>query len=566
MALETSKRYNEILALTKELVGIPSVNGTSGERDIGLFLEQWFRALPYFKAHPEYLIIRPLTGDPLGRQSIVAFFRGEKNDNPRTLLLHGHTDTVGLEGYGDLAPFAFDPDALAMQLKNADLPEEVRKDYESGEFLFGRGTCDMKAGDAVFMVLFRQYCEHPENFSGNLILTLNPVEENMHTGIIEALPDLVRLKETYHLDLVCALNNDFTAPLYPGDPTKTIYTGIGGKVLPCFYILGKETHVGQCFEGFDASLLAAKLVSRIHLSMDFADSDEGETAYPPSVLKMKDLKTWYNVQTAKEALVYFNYFVHKNSVEDITARLVSAAGKAFEEALDCINRENRRFCELSGETFKEKDFAPLVLTYQELLQKAQAAPDFDPSEPKRIMEKEKQAGTDLREIPIPVIRYLLARAGLNRPLIVLYYAPPYCPHSTVRADHQDLLDALAQSTEKITLKTGTRYRFMKYYPSLSDSSYLKIDDDEASIQTLLDNFPGFSITYSLPVDLIRRLDVPAVNIGTYGADCHKWTERLHMPYTFGVLPQLEEEIISRLLAGKQTDANVGKEKDYADHV
>ena len=29
-----------------------------------------------------------------------------------------------------------------------------------------------------------------------------------------------------------------------------------------------------------------------------------------SVLKMKDLKPWYNVQTATEAFVYFNYFIH----------------------------------------------------------------------------------------------------------------------------------------------------------------------------------------------------------------------------------------------------------------
>ena len=207
---------------------------------------------------------------------------------------------MGLEGYNELAPYACDPDALAVHLADADLPDEVRKDLESGDFLFGRGSCDMKSGDAVFMVLFERFAEHPEEFSGNLVVMFNPVEENMHTGIITALPALADLKKSRGLDFVCALNNDFTAPLYPGDPMKTIYTGIGGKVLPCFYIQGKETHVGQCFEGVDAAMLAAALTLRIQLSMDFADSYEGETCYPLTVTHIKAMGTYATWRSTKQ--------------------------------------------------------------------------------------------------------------------------------------------------------------------------------------------------------------------------------------------------------------------------
>lgn len=537
----------EILQLTKQLVKIPSINGTTGEHDIGVFLEDWLRKLPYIQKHPDHLIIRKLHEDPLGRQSVLAFLEGEKDDNHRTVILHGHTDTVGLEGYGALEPYACDPDALQEKLSSADLPADARRDYESGDFLFGRGSCDMKSGDAVFLTLFKRYAEHPEELSGNLVLSLNPVEENMHTGIIEALPDLVHLKEDYDLDFVCALNNDFTAPLYPGDAKKTIYTGIGGKVLPCFFIQGKETHVGQCFEGLDASGIAAELVHRIQLSMDFEDTYDGETAYPPAVLKMKDLKSWYNVQTAKEAFVYFNYFIHNKGIDEITALLVKAAGEAFRSAVETVNKENRRFCEISGETFEERTYEPLILTYQELHSLAEKSSSFDASEVDRIIASEKERGTDVREIGIPVIRYLLACAGINRPCIVLYYAPPYCPHSTVREDHEEVLEALHAAAEEETKASGTEFRFMRFYPSLSDSSYLKLDDSEDSIQALTQNFPGYEQLYNLPLDLIRRLDVPAVNIGSYGADCHKWTERVNMPYTFGVLPDLEQRIIAKLL-------------------
>jgi arginine utilization protein RocB len=540
----------EMLELTKRMVSIPSVNGTEGEKDIGLFVEQYIRSFPYFQAHPDQVTIVHLKDDPLDRRSILALLRGEKDDNPGTVILHGHTDTVGIEDFGAFEPYATDPDQLERRLYDVALPAEVRRDLESGDFMFGRGSCDMKSGDAVFMTILRRFSEHPEDFSGNLILSLNPVEENMHTGIIEALPYLVRWKQQYHLHLTAALNNDFVAPLYPGDPQKTIYTGIGGKLLPCFYIQGKETHVGQCFEGFDASRTAAELVRRIHLSMDFADTYEGETTCPPSVLKMKDLKTWYNVQTAKEALVYFNYYVHDESVESITGKLTDAAKEAFREVLSSLNKEYRRFCLTEGLSYEEKHYEVNVLTYDELYEKCRkgsATDDSIDAQIRRIILGEKSKGKDVREIPVGVIRYLLQKAGIVDPVIVLYYAPPYCPHSTLKKDNAAVLGTLQKAAEETSGETGDEFRFMRFYPSLSDSSYLRIDDNDDSIRCLIRNFPGFSELYPLPVDAIRALNVPAVNIGCYGADAHKWTERVYKPYTFGTLPKLEVRIINMLL-------------------
>lgn len=540
----------EIKNLTKQLVGIKSVNGTEGEKDIGIFLEQYFRALPYYQEHPELLYIVPIPDDPLKRRSVIAFVRGEKDDNKRTLILHGHTDTVGLEGYGSLAPYALDPDKLMEKLPEVELPEAVRKDLESGDFMFGRGSCDMKSGDAVFMTLLKRISEHVEDFSGNLIVSLNPVEENMHTGVITSLQTLLQIRRRYDLTYVAALNNDFTAPLFPGDTRKTIYTGIGGKVLPCFYIQGKETHVGQCFEGFDASMLAADLVNRISLSMDFEDTYGGETAYPPSVLKMKDLKSWYNVQTAKDSFIYFNYFVHDSSVSRITDLLLKAADQSFGSMEEKINREFQRFCKVSGETYHPYHYQSRVMTYSQLLEKAKENPDFSNSHLKEIIREENRKGTDIRETAIPMIRYLLSTAGMTEPTIILYFAPPYCPHSTLKEDQKELTDILHKAADEITSETGTEYRFMKFYPSLSDSSYFRIDDDQDSVDMLMKNFPAFDENYGLPVGIIRQLQIPAVNIGCFGADCHKWSERVNIPYTFGVLPKLEMKLIHYLLERK----------------
>jgi arginine utilization protein RocB len=53
-------------------------------------------------------------------------------------------------------------------------------------------------------------------------------------------------------------------------------------------------------------------------------------------------------------------------------------------------------------------------------------------------------------------------------------------------------------------------------------------------------------SYTLPLDAIRALDMPVVNLGPYGAGAHQASERTQMSYSFGTLPQLLLETIHRL--------------------
>lgn len=537
-----------MINLTKKMVQIPSVNTTRGEREIGLFLEQYIRDIPYFKKHPDQVIAQNLKNDDLDRRSVFALLIGEKDDNADTIILHGHTDTVGVEDFGDLAEYAFSPDLLREKMKLARLPKEVLEDLQSNDYIFGRGACDMKSGDAVFIETLRELSEHPDKLSGNILLSLNPVEENLHTGIIEGIDTLKSLKEKYGLNYILAINNDYICPLYPGDSTYTIYTGVVGKLLPCFYIHGKETHVGQCFEGFDASMLAAMLVEKINLNTDFSDEYMGECALPPTVLKMKDLKPWYNVQTAVEAMAYFNYFVHNASMTEITEKLLDAGKSVVDEFMDKLNENFKKFCDMSGQEYTEIDYDARVYSYSELLELARSCDEFSESEIDRIVKKETEAGIDKREIPIEVIRYLLHVTGIKQPVVVMYFAAPYCPHNTLQGENEHIIDEVKKISEGIEEKYGINYRMMKFFPSLSDSSYLKIDDDEESVDMLVKNFPGFDELYPLPLSDIRNLDIPAINYGCYGKDAHKWTERVNIPYTFEILPELIKRTIEFYLA------------------
>jgi len=137
--------YQEVEKLTIDLVRTPSMNNTTGETVLAEKIASYLRNIEYFQKHPQYVWEVPLKDDRYGRKNVIAFLQGEKGSSSKTIILHGHIDTVGIEDFGKLKDYAFDPIVLAEKLKEVDLPPEVREDLESGEWMFGRGTNDMKS-------------------------------------------------------------------------------------------------------------------------------------------------------------------------------------------------------------------------------------------------------------------------------------------------------------------------------------------------------------------------------------------------------------------------------------
>ena len=66
----------EMEALTKDLVGIRSVNGTAGEREVAEFILRWLRSFPYFTTHPERAFAQEIPGDGRGRENVFAYVHG----------------------------------------------------------------------------------------------------------------------------------------------------------------------------------------------------------------------------------------------------------------------------------------------------------------------------------------------------------------------------------------------------------------------------------------------------------------------------------------------------------
>lgn len=542
----------EIKELTMHLVSIPSMNGTRGERDIADAIEAYLRAIPYFAAHPELVITQDLKDDPLGRRNVMALLKGGDGTLTDTILLHGHIDTVDVDDFGPLKEYAFDCAKLDEVLRDAELPEDARRDLESGEYLFGRGACDMKGGDAVFLVLARHLAEQPEALHGNLLLSFNPVEETLHQGIIEELPELQQLQREHGLHFRLAINNDFICPMYAGDRTRYVYTGAVGKLLPMFYIIGRETHVAQCFEGFSPALTAAELTRIIDRNPAFCDGYKGEYSLPPTVLKMQDLKERYNVQTPRTACVYFNYFVHNRQLTEIMAQLKEAARTALDRVTQEADAHYRTYCELSGMQYSPLLEPSQVLDYRALYERTKAAytGDLD-TLIEQTLQASIAAGEDMRVSSLRIVEKLSEVSGIKTPTVVVFFATPFCPHNTLKSEvpeGQAVYEQIAGIAAAFGAESGETMKLQQFFPSLTDSSYLKIDDDADSIATLQANFPGYENLYPVPLETAKALNIPAVNYGVWGKDCHKWTERIHIPYSFGRLPQFILKTIETIFA------------------
>ena len=544
--------YDEALALTKELVAIPSLNNSEhGERDVALHIAEWVGNIPYFKAHPDQLIVQPLkNNDPFNRLNVIAIAFGTRSDSKDTIILHGHMDTVQIDDYGAIKDYAFDCDALPEKIKALTNDPEVLADIESGEWMFGRGASDMKCGDAINMLLMRYFTENLDKFDGNLIFMSNPVEENQHTGIIDSLDVLEELKAKYNLTYKMAMNTDFISPAFPGDTAHYFHAGAVGKILPCFYIIGKPTHSGQGFEGFSASMVAAEITRNIDMRAEFSDVYNNEYTMPPTVLKMKDLKPSYDVQTAFSAFVYFNYFIHNMEMDDIFARLRKVAQDALEYVDNYTDEQNKIYCKMTGAKYYKREYALKVMDYSELYNAVKAIkPDVD-AEIDEITNKAMAENLDRRELCLKIVEHLVTIVDIKTPTVIVFLAPPYCPRNTLKREipeEREILDGVTSLLDELGKEMGEDLKMMQFFPVLTDSSYLKLDDTETSTKTLVDNLQNMKGDYNVPLDQIKRLNIPAFNFGCHGKDAHKWTERVHKEYSFGKLPVIMLRTLEKYL-------------------
>ncbi len=544
--------YDEVRRYTLDLVAIRGVSPGADELRVA---QEVMRLLGDGGLEHAYtfLGLDPVADDPYRRQNACAFLRGR---SAQTLVLLGHIDTVDTQDYGPLKELALNPEALNAQIETIQQwSAEVREDLAAnpGDWLFGRGVADMKSGVAVNIAVMRHFAALAQTGQLPLSLVFLAVvdEENESAGVLQAVQFLLLLREKHGLQYVGAINTDYTTALYPGDPHRYIYTGSVGKLLPAFLIIGRESHVGHPFQGMDANLIMAELIRDLSMNDALSDHVRGQLTAPPVTLHATDLKAHYDVQLPFAAYCYFNVLTMQTTPQQLLEKLCVRAAVALATVLQRVDDAEQRWEQTRAHHSHAAHHAPRngqVMSYADLY--ARTLERYGEQYVQDALTEEWNrwpVTLDKRERCLHLVYRLWQISGEQGPAIVVYYAPPYYPHVAATSSplHQALAHVCKQHSELHLV-------LQEYFPFLSDLSYLQLDPslDTAILQANMpiwsnDPVHARSGSYHLPFQAIRELALPVANLGPYGRGAHQRDERVLMPYSFGVLPQLLCETIEK---------------------
>lgn len=133
-------------------------------------------------------------------------------------------------------------------------------------------------------------------------------------------------------------------------------------------------------------------------------------------------------------------------------------------------------------------------------------------------------------------------------MIIVSILPPYYPDVNVAREDPATIELLGYVDEIIA------YAARRYGETIKTSEYYGISDlcytwlaDGLNFDKLFENLVSINTVYQFPAEALKKFKVPAIVLGSYGKDMHKYTERLCKRYNFDVLPDLYTKLIGKIL-------------------
>jgi arginine utilization protein RocB len=545
---EIKKDIEDILY---KYVKVKSDTNTRLERDIEPFLMNFFSNIDYFKNHPEHYGTYKIQNDPLDRSVCWGMVKGNGDD---TVVLIHHNDVVGIEDFGTLKPFAHSPLELEeelMKIKDV-LQPDARADLESGDFIFGRGTADMKGGGSIQLALLKRYSKL-NNLRGNILLISVPDEENLSAGMMSAILLLKELKEKYSLNYLMMINSEPHERV--NNDVGVLSEGSVGKMLPFFYVKGFLSHVGKIFEGFNPVSILSEIVRKTELNLELSDFIEDEASPPPTWLYFKERKFHYDVSLPPSAAGCLSILTLNREPASMLESLREICNEAFSALIESMNVKYKIFRERMKKPFEPLPWQAKVVTFKELYDEAyEAYGDTFKHRYHEVLidiENKIQAG----ELSMIESNFYLVEAVYEyindlSPRVVIGLAPPYYPN--VANMYIDNISSKAKNLSKdimdYTLKHfNQQYSREYFFTGISDLSYTSIKNSKVIQKTLEGSMPLFGTLYNIPIEDIEGISMPCINIGPWGKEYHKLTERVYKEDLFHRTPEILHFAISTLL-------------------
>lgn len=158
------------------------------------------------------------------------------------------------------------------------------------------------------------------------------------------------------------------------------------------------------------------------------------------------------------------------------------------------------------------------------------------------------ASLDERDYSLRLVEKVHAMWSIQDPVIISYFSPPYYPHVVIEGKdikEQNVLKAVRLAVDETESQYNLVYK--NFFPFIADISYASAPKDSQAIKSLKNNMPGFGTKYILPLDEMSKLNLPVLDIGPFGKDAHKSTERVETNYSFNTTPELVYRTLINLL-------------------
>jgi len=549
MSVSMEDYEKKIKSTLEDLISIQSDTGTLLEKDIEKYLYSWLQELDYFQINTNNLGSYPLKNDSLDRAVIWGLIKG---NGRKTVILLNHHDAVDTYDYQTLRDYAYRPELLREMLENVELEKDAMDDLKSGEWIFARGAADMKAGIAIQLSLVEQFSKQ-ESFNGNILFVSVADEESLSLGMRSSAEMLEKIKNKFDLEYTILIDSE--PHQKTENNTGVFHTGSVGKLMPIVYVKGKKTHIGDIFQGFNPTLLLSQIVSLTELNTDFSDVVDDEVSPPPSWSFFRDGKKCYDASIPESAGGYFSILTLKRTPKIILDQLLEISKQAFENVICQMNKNYGNYLRKKNEVQHNLPWKPNVKSFLQIYNEAisQSGEEFLEDYRATINKLKVDIKNNIISIPecnLAIIDKTLEYIADKTPIVIIAFSPPYYPHVSIN-DFKEI-DKSVEDIGNVIVRIANQacnetYSKKNYFMGISDMSYAALNESENIIPHIQFNMPLWENMYEIPFETIKRLAIPSVNIGPYGKDLHKFTERVFEKDVIRQTPKLISGVIEYIL-------------------
>jgi len=531
------------------LISIQSDTGTPLEKDIEKYIYEWLQKLDYFQNNTSNFGCYPLKNDSLERTVVWGLVKGSGR---KTVVLINHHDAVDSYDYQTLKNYAYNPELLKEMLRTAKTTKEVQDDLKSGEWIFARGACDMKAGIAIQLSVIEQFSKQ-QKFNGNILIISVPDEESLSLGMRSSAELLENIKKVFSLDYAISIDSE---PFQKEKNNVGIFhTGSVGKLMPVVYVRGKKAHIGDIFQGFNPVLLLSQIVNKTELNTDFSDVVDDEVSPPPSWSFFRDGKKCYDASIPEFACGYLSILTMRRTPKIVLNQLLKIVNVAFEDVICQMNLSYSNYLHKKNEVQHKLPWETNVKTFLQIYNEAisESGDEFLKDYYLTIEKLKLDIKNNIISIPESnffIIGKTLEYIADKTPIVVIAFSPPYYPHVSINDFKK--LDKSIYNIDKVIVDIAHEvcneiYIKKNYFMGISDMSYTSLNESEDIIPQIQSNMPLCNNIYTIPFEALKRLDIPSINIGPWGKDLHKCTERVFEKDVIRQIPKLIAGVIEYIL-------------------